>query len=432
VVVHIKCKSSGLSLVEVLGAVAVIATVATISVIAVKDSVQAGQRSAVQRELQHLNSALQNFRSAGGAVPVDAEADAVVNLLREGVDFSGSNFTPLSADPAMTREIAGVPYSLEYDDENGFTYEPESGEGGVLGGSGSENANNTFPFDVTDAADAQAALAELGALEPGTQEYNDMLAALNAANMLGTISDEDLSGAGLIELGGQWMPQAEAYAIYAQDAQALLNGGAGWAGLSPVQQEGYANVYPELAVALGGAGALNLMDEGILTPELVTGFVLNSNTWVAPQLSTGAVANNSFANMNGSWAGWNTPLPVMRVTDPLLPAELIGYLTPKRVPVMVQSGFTFIPTGQYNYSYDASLIPGVNGASLVAQAVLPSGGLTGGGGSLGGGSLGGGSLGGGSSMPLPTPTATTSMTNAAFATFGTTTGGQIVILGSPL
>jgi type II secretory pathway pseudopilin PulG len=323
-----KYRNSGLSLVEMLGAVAVITTLATVSVISVKDTVQAGQKSAAQKELQHLNTALQNFRSAGGAVPHDADVDTVVNLLKGGVDLSGSNFTPLSSDPDMTRDIAGVPYTLEYDDEYGFTYEPEFGEGGILGGSGAESAGSTFTFDVNDPVAAQAALAELATLEPGTQEYNDVLAGLNAANMLGTISDGELAAAGLIKQGEQWKDPAEAYAIYAQEAQTLLDGGSGWADLSPVQQEGYANVYPQLAVGLGGASALNLMNEAILTPELVEGFVLDTNTWTAPQVNGSVVNRNNLVTPTQDWYGWSEPFPVVRVTDPLLPAEVVGWVTP--------------------------------------------------------------------------------------------------------
>jgi len=61
-----KCKRYGMSLVEVLGATAVVMTVASVVVISAKDTLTASQRSAVQRELQSLNSALNNFKAAGG------------------------------------------------------------------------------------------------------------------------------------------------------------------------------------------------------------------------------------------------------------------------------------------------------------------------------------------------------------------------------
>lgn len=438
-----KFKATGLSLVELLGAVAVIATVATLAVISIKDTVQAGQRSAAQKELQHLNSALQNFRSAGGAVSPTTGVEAVVDLLRDGVDLSGSDFTPLSTDPAMTRDIAGMPYSLEYDDENGFSYAPESGDGGVLGDSGVETVGNTFPFDVNDPAAAQVALEDLALLDPGTAEYNDLLSALNAANMLGTLSDQELADAGLIEHEGQWQDPVDIYPIYAQEAQNLLNGGASWPALSPLQQLGYANTYPELAVALSGASALNLVNPSLLTPALVSGYVLNANTWVAPQLPSGSVNNTTFVNMT-SWSSWGTPLAVMRVTDPLAPAELVGYITPRRSPVLplVQpiggigstGGTASTTTTQYFYDYTAEMLPSATGITLAVTPTLSTsstGSLTLGGGS---GTLGGGfgTIGSSTPIPAPTPTNVSSTNGATTVNFNSTSGGQIFILGPSL
>jgi len=425
--------SKGLSLVEILGAVAVIATVATVSVISVKDTVLAGQRSAAQKELQHLNSALQNYRSAGGAVPSDSSAQDVVNLLKEGVDLSGSDFTPLTSDPALTRDIAGMPYSLEYDDAVGFTYEPEDGSGLILAGAGSEQpaggAGGTFPFDVNDPAAAQAALEQLATLEPGSEEYNALLAGLNAANLLGNLSDAALAGAGLIEQGGQWKNPAEANALYAQEAQTLLNGGSTWNDLSEAQQVGYANVYPSQAVSLAGAKALNLMDSSILTPELVSGYVLNTDTWTAPQLNGGAITSQTFAEME-DWDAWGTKLVVVRVIDPLLPAEIVGYITPNRtVSLEMSGGFTFtIAEDTYSYSYAVELAAGVTGVTLDGDTSFV-GEFTIGGGTLGGGgiTLGGGGLATPTPTPVPSPTPITSLNPTGWANFETSEG-QIYIL----
>lgn len=60
--------TKGFSLVEILGAIAVVSTLAAVSVVSIKDTVQAGQKAGAQKELQHLNGALQNFRSAGGVM----------------------------------------------------------------------------------------------------------------------------------------------------------------------------------------------------------------------------------------------------------------------------------------------------------------------------------------------------------------------------
>jgi Tfp pilus assembly protein PilE len=57
-------KRTALTLVEVLGAVAVTITLAALALLSAKDSIMAGQRSAVQRELQSLNSVLNNYKAA--------------------------------------------------------------------------------------------------------------------------------------------------------------------------------------------------------------------------------------------------------------------------------------------------------------------------------------------------------------------------------
>lgn len=86
----------------------------------------------------------------------------------------------------MLRDIAGETYSLEYDEEDGFTYAPVSGSGDLLSGAGQPAvAQEPFPFDVNDPVAAANALSELATLEPGSAEYNALLAGLNAANMLG-------------------------------------------------------------------------------------------------------------------------------------------------------------------------------------------------------------------------------------------------------
>jgi len=319
----------GFSLLELLGAVAVVAALATVSVVSIKDAVQAGQRAGAQKDLQNLNSALQNFRSSGGVMPPGANARGAIDMLKGGVDLSGSNFTPLSSDPDMSREIAGETYDLNYSEEDGFTYEPANGSGLMLAGAGLESAvPGTFPFDVNDPVAASNALEELATLDPGSDEYNSLLAGLNAANMLGTISDEAMAGAGLIKQGDQWKDSVEAFEAYAQEAQSLLAAGSTWNDLSTMQQIGYANTYSSEAVSLAGADALNLMSPGILTPELVTGYVLNTSTWVEPQVQGPVVNATTFTSSGQDWSGWTQPFPVVRVTDPLLPAEVVGWVTP--------------------------------------------------------------------------------------------------------
>jgi type II secretory pathway pseudopilin PulG len=109
------------TLVEMLGVIAIIATLGTVSIISIKDAVQAGQKAAVQREVQTLNTALQNFKSAGGVIQENATVTQVINALKVGTNLEGSNFAPLTSDPQLTWTIAGEEYNLTYHFEDGFS-----------------------------------------------------------------------------------------------------------------------------------------------------------------------------------------------------------------------------------------------------------------------------------------------------------------------
>jgi uncharacterized protein YjbI with pentapeptide repeats/type II secretory pathway pseudopilin PulG len=183
------------TLVEVLGATAVLATLATVSIVSIKDTVQAGQKAAAQRELQVLNSALQNFKSAGGVIPENATADSAIQALKNGVDLAGSEYTPLlENEPQRELTIAGEVYDLTYDPEDGFSYETASGEGIGFGGAGlmAGAGNSTFPFDITDAEARQAALAILRD-DPFSIEGLSNFEGLKAAATLGYLSPEEIA-----------------------------------------------------------------------------------------------------------------------------------------------------------------------------------------------------------------------------------------------
>jgi Tfp pilus assembly protein PilE len=129
----------GLTLVEVLGATAVLVTLATISVVSIRDSVQAGQKATLQRELQQLNTALEGYKSAGGVIPEDADVAKALQLLKDGVDLAGDgnpDYASLVTDPPLSMQVAGEPYELQFTPEDGFSY--GSASGSVLVDSGRE------------------------------------------------------------------------------------------------------------------------------------------------------------------------------------------------------------------------------------------------------------------------------------------------------
>lgn len=417
---------SAFSVIEMLGAIAIIATVATVSTISVKDTLAAGQRSAIQKELQNLNNGLSNFKSAGGVIPDNATVSDALAALQTGATLGGASYSPLTSMPELTKTIGGVPYSLAYDPVTGFSYVP-IGEvaGGVYNGAGTKvPAQSDYPFNIGDPAAAQAALASLASMDPESQEYQDYLAALNAANAAGTLSDAEMAAAGLIEHVGAWLPATQAYAALALDAQNLLDAGSAWTDLSAMQQEGYANTYPSLAVALGGADALNLMSPDILTAPLVNGYALYKDSWESPLVApsswgdtnpvTGLTAltgltmdASTFSTKPADWDGWGVKHPIIKVSDdPLLPGELVGWVTPTQTQTIVDFGMT--PTKYVNYKIEQAALGQIS-MSGVSSSPTASGG------SLGGGLLiGGGTFGGTSPTPTPTPSLTTDWKSVTF------------------
>lgn len=268
-----------MSLVEVLGATVVVTTLASVVVVSVKDSLLAGQRSAVQRELQTLNSAWNSFKSAGGTILPGSTAEEAVRELREGVKVSyREEYLPLTEDPDLLKEIGGETYRLNYDNDTGFSYTPDGG-GEEYADASTQKQNQGiggYIFDPQNREAAMAALDELSQLDAGDPNADSLLSALNAAYLLGTLGDADMTGVGLINSDGTWTTpkQTQDYAKNAQDALDILSAGGSWNTLNADQQRAYANVYPEAAVQVGKSGALNLIDPALLTPKLVEGYVL--------------------------------------------------------------------------------------------------------------------------------------------------------------
>jgi len=177
----------GFTLIEILGAITVAAVLATVSVVTVQDTFKSGQRAAAQRELQHLNTALQNFRSAGGVIPAGASAEVAIDALQVGTNLSGSNFNPLPTRPAMTTSIGGEPYRLMYDPELGFSYRHGKDPTLAFAGSEVDAAMSLFAFTETGVS---AGLDTFSQLNRGDEDYQIYLNALAIAMGLGDIPEE--------------------------------------------------------------------------------------------------------------------------------------------------------------------------------------------------------------------------------------------------
>jgi type II secretory pathway pseudopilin PulG len=327
---RVKNKKVGMSMVEILGAVAVVSTLASLAVVSVKDSVQAGQRSAVQRELQTLNSAWNSFKAAGGKIEPDSSAEDAIRSMREGVKVSDTeNYTPLTEDPDWLKEIGGETYRLEYDDETGFAYTPD-GEGVSFTDAGAERRSQGFggyPFDPQDRDAAMAALDSLAGMDAGDPAADSLLAAVNAAHLLGALTDADMLAAGMSNYNGTWMPTAQAQQNFAQDAMQILSGGGTWVGLSSAQKSAYANLYPEAAVQAGRADALNVMDPTLLNNQLVQGFAKINGQWDEPAVR---LNSSNYAHYLPPATSTDQPqyLYIQNPTDHLAPPIYIGKLNP--------------------------------------------------------------------------------------------------------
>jgi uncharacterized protein YjbI with pentapeptide repeats/type II secretory pathway pseudopilin PulG len=181
---------SGFSLMEVLGATAIAITLAAVSVVTIRDTILAGQRSAVQQELQRLNTAWQNFKSAGGVIEDTADARAAVLALKRGIDMEGTQFIPLTSDPPETLEIGGIPYTLYYDPDDGFSYIDLEGKGFGLGG---QAVPGLMPpnTDITS-SNFEEVLERLSLLDAADPEYADLLNRLALGIASGDLTDADV------------------------------------------------------------------------------------------------------------------------------------------------------------------------------------------------------------------------------------------------
>jgi prepilin-type N-terminal cleavage/methylation domain-containing protein len=182
--------SSGFTLVEILAVVACVSVLATVALISTQESVSASRMAALQRELQTLNTALVNFRGAGGVVPEGADARRAVEALQVGTELGGETYKALLTTPEFTRPLEGTTYFLKYDEGRGFTYEasdPTSSMSYVGAGGTAEASGGAFVFDITNVGAFDAAVAEFVSLLPDDPRYPGFLEAFGATRMLGTL-----------------------------------------------------------------------------------------------------------------------------------------------------------------------------------------------------------------------------------------------------
>jgi len=106
----------GFTLLEILGAVAIISILAAIALSSSRGMLTGASVSAAQRELQSTNSALSNFLGVSGTIPPNATASEVLDILTNPTVVTGlTTMGPfLPSAPELDRRIADVDHSLVY------------------------------------------------------------------------------------------------------------------------------------------------------------------------------------------------------------------------------------------------------------------------------------------------------------------------------
>jgi type II secretory pathway pseudopilin PulG len=115
------------TMVEILGAVGVAATLAVIAITSVSGTIEAGQKAAMQRELQTLNATWQNYTSMGGVMVEGADAPVAARTLMVGTDLSGVSFQGLTKEPSYKQYLGGERFVMVFNGNTGFSYRSEKG-----------------------------------------------------------------------------------------------------------------------------------------------------------------------------------------------------------------------------------------------------------------------------------------------------------------
>jgi type II secretory pathway pseudopilin PulG len=357
-------RQSAFTLTEILGAVSIAMVIASLAIISAKDSLQAGQRSAVQRELQSLNSALNNYKAAGGTIAPGTPVEDVIALLRQGVKMSDSDYAPLVDDPDLTKRIGDKDYNLAYDDITGFSYVPD-GEGDEFVQGGAEISSNPigegFVFDPTSNSAIQAALSTLQSLNIEDPLYAQYLQALNSASLLGNVYDSDLTEAGLVFRDGSWLPRALATA---EDISKLPDPGPLVSGFNgtPDQAGYFLSLTPAQQASL--FRALPVTTQSALIPDIIYGPRVGATDPLTVLLSSlpsgeaGSLLNNLTQEQYEQWLdhnhwyvnpagldlhGWDQP-------------AYSPYFGPAGAPGVGITNLAGVPLVQINRTEDAGLI----------------------------------------------------------------------------
>jgi type II secretory pathway pseudopilin PulG len=199
-------KPYGFTLVEVLGVVACVAVLATVALVSTKDAVSAGRTSALQRDLQGLNTALVNFQSAGGAIPRNADAKAAVQSLMVGTQLGGETFKPLMSEPQFFRPMGETTFFLFFDPDTGFSYRAANPADGGYAGAGSRDDSQGAPFvfDISSGSAFATALPEFLSLSPDDPDFESYLRAFSTARQLGTLDPLALDELDSLMLSQGW------------------------------------------------------------------------------------------------------------------------------------------------------------------------------------------------------------------------------------
>ena len=243
---------SAFSMVEILGGCAILMVVAGVATISVKDTLVAGQRSTIQRELQQLNTAMGNLRSAGADVTGVDSTDAALDVLRVGVQLGdGSTFKPLTGEPEREKTVGGSTFRLGYNPETGFYYSDGLQE---FAGSGEtsepgDQLRDALRFDPTNPDSIRDALLRMVSMNPEDPEYGvlvlDLNRALDARQLDPARWSTEIADAGLVLYRDDLMSRDIYRVTLANEAADLLAQGNSWDSLSAAHQQALAELYPD-------------------------------------------------------------------------------------------------------------------------------------------------------------------------------------------